>query len=91
MGKKVFDTFSLLHFAIGIIAYYWYIPLKLFAIITIIFELIENSTIGITFIKKYMTFWPGSKFKADSFQNILSDIIITLLGWIFANYINKNQ
>ena len=39
MGLKIFDQFTYLHFAVGIIAYFWNIELKYFFCIHTVFEL----------------------------------------------------
>jgi hypothetical protein len=88
MGLNIIDQFSYLHLASGIIAYYWGITLKMWAILHIIFELIENTPQGIHIINNYITFWPGGKPNADSINNSVSDIIFGILGWMSAYYIN---
>jgi hypothetical protein len=88
MGLNIIDQFSYLHLASGIIAYYWGITLKMWTILHIIFELIENTPQGIHIINNYITFWPGGKPNADSINNSVSDIIFGILGWMSAYYIN---
>ena len=84
MGKYIFDQFSLLHFATGVIMFFWNISLKNTIIINVIFEILENSKIGMTFINKYLTIWPGGKPTSDSIINGVSDIIFAILGWNLA-------
>lgn len=88
MGNLLFDQYTLLHFAIGIVAYFWNIPLKTFLLIHTIFEILENSETGIKNINKFK-FWPGGKFGSDSFINIVGDTIGALIGWILAYHIDK--
>ena len=89
MGLYFFDQYSYLHFASGIIAYFWNLSVKNWLIIHTIFEILENTTIGIHFINKIFTIWPGGKPLPDSFQNILGDTFFTIMGWLSAYYIDK--
>jgi hypothetical protein len=89
MGTKIFDQFTYLHFAAGIVAYFWGLTLKSWFILHIIFEIAENTPIGIKFINSYFKLWPGGKPKADSFINIVGDIIGAKIGWISAYYLDK--
>jgi hypothetical protein len=50
MGKTFVDTYSLLHFATGIVAYYFGIPLIWWIILHAVFEILENSPEGVYFI-----------------------------------------
>ena len=86
MGSKFIDQYSLLHFAVGIIVYFWDIPLLTWFVLHTMFELIENTQQGIYFINNYITLWPGGKPKADSIVNSIGDTIFSLLGWIIAYY-----
>jgi hypothetical protein len=81
MGKYMIDQFSLLHFAAGIIAYFWGFSALHTFLLHIVFEWAENTKIGIHFINKYFTFWPGGKPYADSLMNQVSDTIMTMIGW----------
>ena len=53
MGTKIVDQFSLLHFAVGIVVYFWDISLLLWFVLHTMFELIENTPQGIYFINHY--------------------------------------
>ena len=86
MGVKFTDQFSLLHFATGIIAYFWKITLVNWFIIHLIYEIFTNTKSGIYFINHY-TFWPGGKLDYDTPMNILGDQVWSLLGWLFAYFI----
>lgn len=81
MGSALFDTFSLLHFASGIIAYYWGINIKNWFIINIIYELVDN--IFWKHMQKIPNL-PGGKPERDYFINSVSDICFGLIGWLFA-------
>ena len=47
MGLKLFDQYTYLHFAVGIIAYFFNISILSWFAIHSIFELVENTNIGI--------------------------------------------
>ncbi len=90
MGLYFIDKFSLLHFATGIIAYFWHIPLIIWILIHATFEYIENTKTGIYINNNFFAFWPGGKHCADSFINsFLGDNFFAILGWIFAYYVGK--
>lgn len=89
MGQLLFDMYTYLHFAVGIISYFWDIPLLYFFILHTLFEYIENTNIGLFIINNYITFWPGGKPKPDSFINRIGDSIGAILGWISAYYLGK--
>jgi hypothetical protein len=83
MGKNMFDQYSLLHFATGIILYFWNIALLDATLLHILFEIIENTNIGMYIINKYITMWPGGKPFADSFDNsMIGDNISFIVGWL---------
>ena len=88
MGKYLFDQYTYLHFATGIISYFWGINLKVFIIIHTLFEFIENTEIGLYFINHYLFFWPGGKPYTDSITNILGDTIGSIIGWSSAYYLD---
>jgi len=90
MGKYFFDKFSLLHFSVGVIAYFWNIPFLMALIMHMIFEVVENSYSGIQFINKYLVnegilSFPGGKRVPDTMINIISDNIFFILGWLVSN------
>jgi len=80
MGVKIFDQYTYLHFATGIIAYFWNIPILLWFVMHTIFEVIENTKIGMQFINNF-SIWPGGKPYADNTINIIGDTIGSMLGW----------
>lgn len=88
MGRLFIDQYSLLHFATGIVLYYWGVSLKNLTIGHIIFELIENTPTGINFINKHITIWPGGKLEPDFIINRIGDILFSILGWIIAKQFN---
>jgi hypothetical protein len=89
MGNYIFDQYSLLHFAVGIIAYFWNISLMTTLILHILFEIVENTNYGMHFINTYFKIWPGGKPYPDSFINSMGDNVSTVLGWLSAYYIDK--
>jgi len=89
MGKQLFDQFTYLHFAVGILFYFWGIKFFDLLIIHTIFEIFENTNVGMHIINKYITFWPGGKPRTDSLTNIIGDTIGVSIGWYSAYYISK--
>ena len=89
MGNQMFDQFSYLHFASGIIAYFWGIPFIYWVVLHVIFEIFENTNIGIWIINNLIVFWPGGKSGKDSLNNIIGDNITAFLGWFSAYYLDK--
>lgn len=83
MGVKFTDQFSLLHFASGIIAFFWKISFMNWFLLHLIYEIFTNTKYGIYFINHY-TFWPGGKLNYDSPKNIFGDQVWGLIGWLFA-------
>ena len=89
MGFKFTDRYSLLHFASGIIAYYWGISFATWFIIHLLYEYLENTMQGMKIINK-IKLWPGGKEKADTILNSIGDQFYGLLGWLFTFFIIKN-
>lgn len=79
---NLFDQYSILHLATGIIAYFWRIKFTSWFIIHLLFEIIENQTTSMEFINMYFPQWPGGKAKADTLINSVSDQFFAMLGWI---------
>ena len=61
MGELLFDKYSALHFLSGYVAYHFYVPLIIWIIIHIIFEILENTNTGMYIITNYIKIWPGGK------------------------------
>ena len=92
MGKELIDKFSYLHFASGIIFYYFAFTLKSSFIIHTIFEFSENTPEGMRFINNnFKNIWPGQKNFSDSFTNNVGDTIFFVLGWLSAKYISEGN
>jgi hypothetical protein len=89
MGFRCFDQYTYLHFAVGIVVYFWNISLLNLIILHTIFEFLENTQIGINIINQYIVFWPGGKPKSDTIINSVGDTIGSVLGWVSAYYLDK--
>jgi len=89
MGVKIFDQYSILHFAVGILAYFWSVSFFTLIIIHILFEIIENTQVGMYFINTYITIWPGGKSHPDSLLNSISDTIFTGMGWMISYKLDR--
>jgi hypothetical protein len=94
MGQKLLDQYSLLHAAVGILAYFWNIPLWIGTLIHILFEYTENTQWGIHMINKYMIEpgifgWPGDKRYTDSLLNQMGDTFSFVIGWVVAAGIDR--
>lgn len=86
MGSRVIDQYSLLHFAVGVVAYFWGLSWQLLLLLHVVFEIVENTRMGMAFINNYIPIWPGGKQKADSIINMISDNAFSILGWFASNY-----
>jgi len=89
MGRHMFDQYTYLHFATGIIVYFFGISFNNWLLLHTLFEIIENTAFGISFINTYFTFWPGGKPKPDYIINIFGDTLGALFGWISACYLDN--
>lgn len=89
MGTNFIDQYSLLHFATGIIAYFWGLNFYKWYYIHLLFELFENTNTGMYIINTFFKdIWPGGKPMSDLFINSLGDTIFSILGWLLAYYID---
>jgi len=88
MGFYIYDQYSILHFAVGIVFYFWGISFTNSTLLHILFEYIENTTIGMANINKFY-FWPGGKDYADSLTNSIGDTLFFMVGWSLANALDK--
>lgn len=87
MGTQFLDQYSLLHFAAGVVGYFFGIPLLIWILLNFIFEAVENSEFGMNIINN-VPFWPGGKRFRDSDINIAGDILSATVGWIAAYYLD---
>lgn len=81
MGTDWLDEYTPLHFAVGVICYYWGVSLVTLTLLHILFELVENTEKGMAFIRSF-PLWPGGKSHADSWNNQVSDTLASAAGWI---------
>lgn len=95
MGYNTFDQYSLLHFSVGVIFYFWNTSFPLAFLLHTMFEFIENTNIGMKIINNVFVNpdsaigWPGGKDHPDSFCNILGDTITFSLGWNIAYLLDE--
>ncbi len=90
MGTALFDEYSLLHFAVGVIARHWNIAFLIFFIAHILFELLENTIQGMHIINTYIKAWPGGKSAPDTFLNSqIGDNLSAAVGWWAADVLLK--
>ena len=91
MGKTIFDQYTLLHFGVGIVVYFWNFTFLGWLILHTLFEIIENTQIGMYVINRYITWWPGGKDYADApINSLVGDNIGAILGWLLAYVVAKN-
>ena len=85
MGTQTFDQFALLHFATGIIFYFFGVSFWKWFWIHLSFEMLENMEFGMKIINDYLgNVWPGGKNYSDSYNNRLGDQISAMIGWYVA-------
>ena len=84
MGNLFLDQYSILHYATGVIAYFWGVPVGYFFVGHVAFEVAENTESGMSFINNNLTWWPGGKPKADTITNVLGDNVAALFGFYCA-------
>ena len=75
MGNQLLDQYSLLHYASGVVAYFWGFEPLTFFLAHVGFELAENTSVGMRFINQHLTWWPGGKPRADNIVNMLGQFI----------------
>ena len=90
MGEYFTDNFSILHFASGIIFYYFGISFSTSFVAHLLFEAVENQEFAMAIINK-SGWWPGGKDKADSVINSLGDQFYFSLGWMLSKYLDYDN
>ena len=93
-GRSFTDQFSLLHFASGVIAYFWGVPIVWWFVLHALFELFEDTPTGVYLVNKlFGNIWPGGGKKVpDSFTNSeLGDNFYAMLGWIVSSWLDKQR
>lgn len=93
MGKYFADQYSLLHFSVGVIFYFWNVPFFISLLIHFIFEIVENTQWGMQIINNYfvgktMLSWPGGKNEPDTLMNITGDNVFFILGWVVSRMVD---
>ena len=93
MGYRLLDQYSLLHFATGVVLYFWNIPFVVALAGHMLFEFFENTKSGMNFINTYFIHpgyfsWPGGKNQADSALNQFGDNLTFAAGWLISAYID---
>lgn len=89
MGQQFADQYSLLHWAVGILAYFWGFGFIASMVIHTLFEWAENTHTGIRFINETLHgIWPGGKPKADSLRNCVGDTVFFGAGWFSAKILD---
>ncbi len=88
MGTHLFDQYTYLHFAVGIIMYFWGLSFELMLALHTLFEILENTSMGMAFINQHITVWPGGKPYADSFINSVGDTVGAVVGWYSAKLLD---
>lgn len=89
MGNQLFDQYSLLHYASGVVAYFWGLQPVTWFLTHVGFEIAENTTVGMKFINKNLTWWPGGKPRADSLTNIVGDNLSAAAGYWSGYYLDN--
>jgi len=90
MGQRAFDQYSILHFAVGVIAYFWSLSFVMTIILHILFEYIENTPVGMNFINTYFIgLWPGGKPYPDNILNSTTDTLFTGIGWLVSYQLDR--
>lgn len=87
-GTTFLDQYSLLHFAVGILFYFWNISLVVSTVTHGAVQLLSNSKAGTNFVNNYMPQWPGGKPRADNYLNMAGDSASFTMGWLLASAID---
>lgn len=93
MGFLLVDQYTLLHFAVGVIAYFWYFRFWTAFGLHLAFEIVENTPTGMAFLNKYfpkggLFRWPGDKVAPDSWLNFIGDTGAFVAGYIIAKVLD---
>lgn len=75
------DQYSLLHFAVGVLFYFWNISLVISTLAHATFGILGNSESGSSFVRKYIPAWPGGKPRIDNYLNLAGDSVSFMAGW----------
>lgn len=90
MGQQFLDQYGLLHFATGILAYFWGVSFFWSLVIHTLFEWLENTQTGMRFINVTLGgIWPGGKPAADAMINRVGDTVTFALGWVVSDALDR--
>ena len=89
MGKTFVDHYSLLHFAMGIVAYFWGLSFPATILLSVLFETLENTVTGVYVIEHCIPWWPGGKKYPDAMINQISDTLFVGIGYLVAKMISE--
>ena len=86
VSDPLFDQFTYLHFACGIITYFWGISFTNSILIHTLYEIFEVTPIGVHIINTYFgKLWPGGGKSLKEIEvNALGDTIGFIIGWVSA-------
>jgi hypothetical protein len=90
MGTRFTDSYSLLHFAVGILFYFLSVNFWWSVGLHVAFEIIENFPPVVKMIDNSwigQNIWPGGKKFADAPINSVGDTVYFALGWILAFFV----
>ena len=90
MGRVLFDRFTFLHALSGAVANRIGLKLAEWFVIHTVFELIENSRVGMAAIN-HLYYWPGGKPEPDTVTNMIGDTFGAVLGWLIAEFLCLNK
>lgn len=88
MGTRIFDQYTILHFAVGIVSYFWGVNFLLLLLMHTLFEILENTKYGMYIINNYIYYWPGGKPNSDNIINRVGDTIGAISGWLISYYLD---
>lgn len=94
MGYLLIDQYTLLHFAVGVVAYFWYFRFWTAFGLHFVFEIVENTPLGMVFLNKYfpkdgLFRWPGDKVAPDSLLNFIGDNGAFAFGYLLAKVFDE--
>ena len=88
--SKIIDRNTYLHFAAGIIAYYWGFTLIDWLILHILLDLFQRTKLGKKVTKIFARIWPEpSDLSSETYLNVLGDSAFAVLGWVSAYLLDK--
>ena len=83
--SKIFDNYTYLHFAAGIIAYYWGFTLLEWTVFHLFLDIFERTDFGKKVLHFFIRIWPGRDDNLlESYYNVFGDSASAVLGWLSA-------